>query len=309
MTPLRQRFVQDLQIRNYAPRTISTYVAAVIAFARHFGRSPEQLDAEHVRQYQLHLLGLRASWSRFNQVVSALRLLYAITLRRADMVPLIPYGKRPKVLPVVLSPDEVRRLFAVVTDPFYLLILQTSYAAGLRVSEVVRLRVTDIDAGRMVLHIRCAKGHKDRLVPLSKLLLQRLRQYWQKYRPRDFLFPGQSGTAPISIGQVQRICRQAVRASGIRKKASMHTLRHSYATHLLESGVNLVTLQKLLGHSQISTTVGYTHVEQAHLLKTGSPLDTLPIAPVSGEPPCALPPWMSEPSSAAGSQTPESPAG
>jgi integrase/recombinase XerD len=309
MTPLRQRFIQDLQIRNYAPRTISTYVAAIAAFARHAGCSPELLDAEHVRLYQLHLLGQHASWSRFNQAVSALRLLYAVTLRRADMVALIPYGKRPKVLPAVLSPDEVRRLFAAVTDLFYLLILQTSYAAGLRVSEVVRLKVSDIDAQRLVLHIRCAKGHKDRLVPLSALLLQRLRDYWQQYRPRDWLFPGQNGTAPISIGQVQRVCRQAVLASGLRKKASMHTLRHSYATHLLESGVNLVTLQKLLGHSQISTTVRYTHVEQAHLLKTGSPLDTLPVAPVSGEPPCPQPPWMSAPSCGAGSQTPESPPG
>jgi integrase/recombinase XerD len=309
MTPLRQRFIHDLQIRNYAPRTISTYVAAIAAFARHAGCSPEQLDAEHVRQYQLHLLGQRASWSRFNQAVSALRLLYSVTLRRTELVPLIPYGKKPKVLPCVLSPDEVRRLFAAVTDPFYLMLLQTSYAAGLRVSEVVRLKVTDLDAQRMVLHIRGAKGGKDRLVPLSALLLGRLRQYWRQYRPRDWLFPGQSGTAPISIGQVQRVCRQAVRACGLRKKASMHTLRHSYATHLLESGVDLVTLQKLLGHNQISTTVRYTHVEQSHLLKTISPLDTLPIAPVAGERPCPLPPWMSEPSSAAGPQTPTPPAG
>jgi integrase/recombinase XerD len=308
MTPLRQRFIHDLQIRNYAPRTISTYVAAIAAFARHAGRSPEQLDAEHVRQYQLHLLGQRASWSRFNQAVSALRLLYAVTLRRADMVPLIPYGKKPKVLPAVLSPDEIRRLFAAVTDPFYLLILQTSYAAGLRVSEVVRLKLHDIDAQRMTLHIRCAKGHKDRLVPLSEVLLGRLRQYWQQYRPRDWLFPGQDGLAPISIGQVQRVCHRAVRACGLRKKASMHTLRHSYATHLLEAGVNLVTLQKLLGHSQISTTVRYTHIEQSHLLKTVSPLDTLGLAPGAGESSCPLPPWMSAPSSAAGPQTPESPA-
>jgi integrase/recombinase XerD len=309
MTPLRQRFIHDMQIRNYASRTISTYVAAIAAFARHCGRSPEHLGAEQVRQYQLHLLEQRASWSRFNQAVSALRLLYSITLQRAELLPLIPYGKKPKTLPCVLSPDEVRRLFAAVSDPFYLLILQTSYAAGLRVSEVVRLKVSDIDAQRMVLHIRCAKGQKDRLVPLSAVLLGRLRQYWQQYRPRDWLFPGQSGTAPISIGQVQRVCRQAVRVCGLRKKASMHTLRHSYATHLLESGVNLVTLQKLLGHSQISTTVRYTHVEQSHLLKTVSPLDTLPIAPVSGEPPCPQPPWMSAPSSDAGPQTPEPPAG
>lgn len=298
MTPLRQRLIDDLRIRNYAPRTITTYVAAVARFALHFQLSPDQLHAEHVRQYQLHLLGQHASWSQFNQAVAALRFLYAITLQRPNIVTMIPYGKKPKTLPAVLSTDEVARLFGAVNDPRHRLLLQTAYAAGLRVSEVVALRVSDIDSQRMLLHVHAAKGHKDRLVPLSALLLERLRDYWRRWRPRRWLFPGQMPDTPISIGQVQRICRQAVRTAAITKKASMHTLRHSYATHLLESGTDLATLQKLLGHNQLSTTLRYTHIQQPHLQQVRSPLDTLPgLGPLPPRPPEALPCWMSEPSS------------
>lgn len=299
MTPLRQRLIDDLRLRNYAPKTITTYVAAVAHFAKHFDQSPEQLDAEAVRQYQLHLLSQGASWSRFNQAVCALRFLYRVTVQRPEPLPVLPYGKKPRTLPAVLSPEEVARLFAAVADPKHRLILQTAYAAGLRVSEVVRLQVGDIDAARMVLHIRGAKGRKDRLVPLSAVLLERLRAYGRQRRPRPWLFPGQRPGRHLCIGQVERICHRAVRAAGITKKASMHTLRHSYATHLLEGGVDLATLQKLLGHNQLSTTVRYTHVQEAHLRQVRSPLDTLPgVPPAAGggpveEPPCR----MSEPSS------------
>jgi integrase/recombinase XerD len=300
MTPLRQRFTEDLRRRNYAAKTLDVYVRCVAAFARHFGRSPEHLDAEHVRRYQLHLLGQGASWSRFNQTVCALRFLYAVTLQRPDLVRMIPFGKKPKALPAVLSQDEVRRLFDAVADPFYRLILQTAYAAGLRVSEVIRLKVGDVDAQRMVLHVRCAKGRKDRLVPLSAVLLERLRQHWRQRRPREWLFPGQTPAGHISQGQVQRVCRRAVRAAGITKRASMHTLRHSYATHLLEAGTDLATLQKLLGHNQLSTTLRYTHIQQSHLHQVVSPLDTLVAqSPCPEGQACAMPPWMSEPSCAA----------
>ncbi len=298
MTPLRQRLTDDLRIRNYAQRTISTYVAAVARFARHFHRSPDRLHAQHVRQYQLHLLAQHASWSQFNQTVAALRFFYAFTLQRHNVVTMIPYGKKPKSLPAVLSPEEVARLFDTVANRRYRLILQTAYAAGLRVSEVVGLHVGDIDAARRVLHIRNAKGHKDRLVPLSVVLLERLRDYWRQYRPRLWLFPGQTPGSHVSIGQVQRICRQAVRDAGITKKASMHTLRHSYATHLLESGTDLATLQKLLGHNQLSTTLRYTHIQELLLQQVRSPLDTLPLlAPMPPRPPQVQPCTMSEPSS------------
>jgi integrase/recombinase XerD len=299
MTPLRQRFIDDLRLRNYSARTISCYVAAVARFAAHFRLPPDQLGPEHTRQYQLHLLQQKASWSRFNQAVCALRFFFGVTLRRPEVVVAIPYGKKPKPLPCVLSADEVARLFAAAANPRDLVLLQTAYAAGLRVSEVVRLRVGDVDGRRRVLHIRCAKGRKDRLVPLSAVLLDRLRDYWRRYRPDPWLFPGRAAGGHLSVGQAQRLCHGAVRAAGIGKKASMHTLRHSYATHLLEAGTDLATLQKLLGHNQVSTTLRYAHVAQSHLLRTASPLDTLAAqSPAAGGQRCAIPPWMSEPSSA-----------
>jgi integrase/recombinase XerD len=299
MTPLRQRLIDDLRLRNYAPRTVTTYVAAVVRFARHFGRSPDQLGPEHVRQYQLHLLEQRASWCRFNQTVAALRFFYGTTLGRPEVVTVIPYGKKPKALPAVLSPDEVRRLFAAAPTPRDRLLLQTAYAAGLRLSEVICLRVEDIDARRMVLHVRAAKGRKDRLVPLSPLLLERLRGYWRQYRPGRWLFPGQTAAGHLSRGQVQRLCRRAVRAAGLTKRASMHTLRHSYATHLLEQGVDLMTLQQRLGHNQVSTTLRYTHLRQEALPRLASPLDTLATAPAEAEGLGGTPAWTSEPSSSA----------
>jgi site-specific recombinase XerD len=305
MTPLRQRLIDDLRLRNYAPRTVSTYVAAVVRFARHFGRSPDQLGAEHVRQYQLHLLEQRASWCRFNQAVAALRFFYGTTLRRPAVVTAIPYGKKPKPLPAVLSRDEVRRLLAAAATPRDRLLLQTAYACGLRLSEVVRLRVEDIDARRMVLHVRAAKGRKDRLVPLSPLLLELLRAYWRQYRPGRWLFPGQTPEGHISRGQVQRICRRAVRAAGITKKASMHTLRHSYATHLLEQGADLAAVQRLLGHNQVSTTLRYIHLRQEALPGVVSPLDTLAGAPAAAGGAGGTPAWTSEPSS---NDTPAPPA-
>jgi integrase/recombinase XerD len=274
MTPLRQRFTEDLQRRNYALRTISTYVSQILSFARHFRRSPDQLGAEELRQYQLHLLQRRVSWSAYNQAVCALRLLFGSTLQRPDVVVMIPYGKKPKSLPCVLSQPEVRQLFDVTTNPRNRLLLQTTYAAGLRVSEVVRLKMTDLDSQRMTLLVRCSKGHKDRLLPLSRALLHLLRSYWLQYRPKEWLFPGSTPAGHMSIGQAQRVCRQAVRAAGLTKKASLHTLRHSYATHLVEAGTDLPTVQKLLGHNHLSTTLLCTHISQTHLQRAASPLDT-----------------------------------
>jgi len=228
MTPLRQRLIHDLQLRNYSPKTVGCYVRCVRNFAQHFGRSPEHLDAEHVRQYQLHLIGHRCSWCRFNQTVCALRFFYKVTLDQPDTVVMIPFGKRPRALPAVLSPDEVRRLFdAAAGLPWLLMLLQTTYACGLRLGEVLRLKVTDIDSSRMVVHVRCAKGRKDRLVPLSATLLTLLRDYWKRYRVRGWLFPGRHHGKPLNVGSVQRLFRRLVLACGISKKASMHTLRHS----------------------------------------------------------------------------------
>jgi integrase/recombinase XerD len=275
MTPLRQRYIHDMQLRNYAEKTIQSYQGAVARFALHFGKPPDSLGAEEIRSYQLHLLQQHVSWSTFNIAVSALRLFYAITLQQPGLVSYIPYGKKPRTLPTVLSQEEVRRLFLALSNDRDRLFLETAYAAGLRVSEVVRLKVADIDSQRMVLHIRQAKGHKDRQVPLSPVLLDKLRTYWRAYRPADWLFPGRNSQHHRSIASVQRICYRAARSAALTKPVSMHTLRHSYATHLLEAGTDLLTIQKLLGHKNIQTTIRYTHVQQLHLQNTPSPLDAL----------------------------------
>lgn len=282
MTPLRQRFADDLRLRNYSPRTVEAYVSAVARFAKHFGRCPEQLGPDEIRAYQLHLIDHEhASWSRFNQVVSALRLLYRLTLGRPDVVAMVPFGKRPKTLPAVLSRDEVLRLFAALPEGRLRPLVRTAYACGLRVGEVVRLRLRDVDSGRHVLHVRQGKGGKDRLVPLSALLLEELRAYWRRYRPADWLFPGQGGSGPVCIGTVQRAFARLVRPLGLGKPVSMHTLRHSYATHLLEAGVDVVTLQRLLGHRSLSTTARYLHLSTQHLARLASPLDALLAVPAA----------------------------
>jgi integrase/recombinase XerD len=284
MTPLRQRFIDDLRLRNYAPRTIETYVAGVVRFARHFGRSPDLLGPEDVRAFQLHLVASHASWSLFNQTVCALRFFYGITLQRPEQVPFIPFGKRPKTLPSVLGPDEVLRLFQAAQPGRDRVLLQVAYACGLRISELLSLRVGDIDSSRMVLNIRQGKGRKDRLVPLSQRLLDELRDYWRQYRPTTYLFPGARPDVPMSASNIQRLCQGLVADAGLTKRCTPHTLRHSYATHLLEAGVDIVTLQHLLGHNSLHTTARYLHVRSAHLRHTPSLLDLLALPPTASTP-------------------------
>lgn len=274
MTSLRQRFIDDLRLRNYARRTIDTYVGRVAAFAKHFGRSPELLGPEEVRVFQLHLLERRLSWSSFNQAVCALRFLYGTTLGRPEQLPMIPFGKKPKTLPSVLSPDEVLRLLEAAAGRDRVL-LQVAYGCGLRLNELLHLRVSDIDSGRMVMHVRQGKGAKDRLVPLSVCLLQNLRAYWWQHRPRTWLFPGQRSDQTMSGGNVQRRFARLVKRVGLTKRCSLHTLRHSYATHLLEAGVDVLTLKTLLGHSTLQTTARYLHLSTERLQQTPSLLDLL----------------------------------
>jgi integrase/recombinase XerD len=275
MTPLRQRFIDDLRLRNYARRTIDTYVGQVASFARHFGRSPEVLGPDNVRAYQLHLLQRRVSWSTFNQAVCALRFLYRTTLGRPDDLPFIPFGKRPRTLPSVLSPDEVLRLIDAAPPGRDRILLQVAYGCGLRLSELLHLRVTDIDSARMVLHVRQGKGAKDRLVPLSLRLLQELRAYWLLGRPQTWLFPGHTADGTLTSSNVQRRFGRLVKKVGLTKHCSMHTLRHSYATHLLEAGVDVLTLKALMGHSSLQTTARYLHISTQRLHQTPSLLDLL----------------------------------
>jgi integrase/recombinase XerD len=278
MTALRQRLIEDLKVRNYSPRTVQAYVAAVAKLAKHFGKPPDQLTGEDVRAFQVQLLAQQTSWSQFNQIVCGLRFLYRTTLGRADMVHMLPYGKKRRRLPVVLSVDEVAQLLEAARPGRERILLQTAYACGLRISELLHLQVTDIDSARMVVNVRQGKGGKDRQVPLSARLLVELRQWWCRHRTRPWLFPGctrQTAHQPMNATSVGRMCQQVVARAGLRKRASFHTLRHSYATHLLEAGVDVVTLQKLLGHSSLSTTAHYLHVSR-HRLQTLPDLLALP---------------------------------
>jgi site-specific recombinase XerD len=268
--------IQDLRIRNRSPHTQRNYVHHVAAFARHFGRSPEELGPEHIRAYQVHLAEERGiSFSTFNIAVCALRFLYRVTLRKDWAVERIPYAKPARTLPVVLAPEEVQRLLAVVKNPKHRCILMVAYSGGLRVSEVSRLRVADIDSKRMVIHVRAAKGRKDRFVPLSPLLLRELRSYWRQERPENYLFPGRTPLCPITTGSIREICHSAAQKAKLGKRVTPHTLRHSFATHLLENGADTRTIQMLLGHGSLRTTTRYTHVSTEKLRSVKTPLDLL----------------------------------
>jgi site-specific recombinase XerD len=279
VTPLRQRLIDDLRIRNYAPRTIQGYVAAVAKLARHFGRSPDQLGPDDLRAFQVHLVNAGASWSQFNRITCGLRFFYAYTLGRPDAVPFLPFGKRPRRLPVVLSPGEVAVLLDAARPGRDRVLLQTSYACGLRIGELLRLEVTDIDSARMVVVVRQGKGAKDRQVPLSLRLLGELRDYWSAARPRPWLFPGGVAGRPLHPGTVQRMFRRVRQRAGLAKAATVHTLRHSFATHLLEAGVDLFTLKALMGHQSLATTALYLHVSRRLLERTPSLLDLIAVPP------------------------------
>lgn len=279
MTALRQRMIDDLKLRNYSPRTIETYVSRVAAFARFHGRAPDQLGPEDVRRFQMHMLKAGTSWSLFNQSVCALKFLYRVTLRVSWSVEQIPYGRKPRPLPVVLSQDEVVRLIEAVPHVVYRMALLTTYAAGLRISETLALRAEHIDSARMLVHVELGKGQKPRLVPLSEVLLRKLRAYWRDQRPKvpgsTWLFPSDDPAKAIHPTTIEKACRLARGTAGLSKHATPHTLRHCYATHALEAGVDLRTVQALLGHACLSTTAIYTHVQRKLVTATRSPLDAI----------------------------------
>lgn len=275
MTPLRQRLIEDLRIRNRAQRTIDTYVRLVARFARFHGRSPAVLGREDVRSYQVHLIERETSWCVVNQTMSALRFLYNVTLERDWPVERLPYCKRPKRLPLVISPEEVLLFLRSVEELKYRMALTTAYGSGLRISEILQLRVEDIDSARMLIHVRRGKGDKERVVPLSKVLLEQLRAYWLVGRPRPWLFPGRDPVKPVLAETILEACRQAREVAGLRQRITPHTLRHCYATHLLEAGTDLRTVQVLLGHASLSTTAIYTHVQRKLIETTCSPLDLI----------------------------------
>jgi integrase/recombinase XerD len=283
MTPLRQRMIQDMTLRNLAPGTIKAYVRCVAHFARYFHCSPERLGPEHVRTFMLHLLDeRRISPGLANQYRFALRFLYRVTLGRDGVADAMVSAKTPHKLPVVLSPDEVARFLGAIRNLKHRTILTAAYAGGLRISEVIQLRVDDIDSQRMVIRLRQAKGRKDRYVMLAPRLLELLRQYWKVQRPRGYLFPGAKPGEPITQDAVRYAYLTARRKSGLDKRVTTHTLRHSFATHLLEGGTDLRTIQVLLGHRSLGTTPLYTHVATAALPSIESPLERLQLPSEGG---------------------------
>jgi integrase/recombinase XerD len=247
MTPLRRRMIEDMTLRNFTQQTIDSYVQCIARFARYFKPSPEHLSPEHVRAYLVYLVQeRRVSLSYYKQTRSALRFLYRITLGRNDVPDAIPPVKQPRTLPIVLSPLKVARFFAAIRNIKHRAIVMTAYAGGLRVSEVTQLQVADIDSQRMVIRVRQGKGRKDRYVMLSPRLLEILRTYWKAVRPRDYLFPGASLDRPITTGSIKKVCQRARKSAGLAKNITAHTMRHSFATHLLEGGTDLRTIQVLL---------------------------------------------------------------
>ena len=275
ISPLRRRMIEDMTVRNLSPATQRSYLHAVSKFSRHFGRSPDLLGIEDVRAFQVFLVSQGISWPALNQTVCALRFFYDVTLDRAEIPERIAYARTPRKLPVILSADEVVRFLEAVPSLKARTALTAAYGAGLRASEAVSLKIGDIDSDRMLIQIRHGKGARDRTVMLSPQLLTILRTYWRLARPKEWLFPGRDDKKPIDVQVLHAACRSATKAAGLTKRVSVHTLRHSFATHLLESGVDIRIIQVLLGHKSLSTTARYTQVASTTIAKTQSPLERL----------------------------------
>jgi len=282
MTPLRQRMIADMQLRGLTPETQRNYIHHVAGFAQYFGKSPEFLDIEAIRQYQLYLLNERKfSPETINQYLSSIKFLYLKTLEMPWTDEYFPRIRRPHKLPLVLSQEEVLAFFDHIPSLKYRAVLMTCYGAGLRVSEAVALKVAAIDSKRMLIRVEQGKGHKDRYAMLSPRLLEVLRRYYRAARPRgDYLFPSWRKDRHLCTTSVQLACREAALRAGIHKRVTVHSLRHAFATHLLENGTDIRIIQVLLGHSQIHTTARYAAVSPQVVAATVSPLDKLePPAP------------------------------
>jgi integrase/recombinase XerD len=278
MTPLRQRMIEDMQIRNLSPLTQDSYVRQVSLFARHFGKSPDQLSHDDIRTYQIYLTNeKKLSPGSILVAVAAIRFFYKITLKKEwTFDEAIPTCKKPQKLPTILSPEEVLQLLACVQNIKQRTILTTCYAAGLRISEAVCLTPAAIDSRRMVIRVEQGKGQKDRYVMLSPKLLEILRNYWVSVRPKEWLFPGDHLGQPITRFAVEKACLSAHRLSGLTKPATPHSLRHAFAVHLLESGTDVRTIQLLLGHRSLATTARYLRIATSKVCSTSSPLDLPP---------------------------------
>jgi site-specific recombinase XerD len=275
MSPLRKQMQADMVLRGLASRTQEAYIGAVAGLARYYKRSPEFLTQEEVQKYLLHLIEERKwAWSSTNQAACALRFFFHVTLKQPDTSFLIPSRKTPSKLPEILSRSEVDRIIGACTCLRHRALLMTIYAGGLRVTEACSLKVADIDSARMMIRVTNGKGGKDRYTLLSTQLLDTLRLHWQATRPVQWLFPKADGSKPINVSQVQKMFHAAKRRAGVKKQGGIHGLRHAFATHLLDAGVDIHTIGRLMGHDQITTTARYLHVRQ-QVAAADSPLDLL----------------------------------
>ncbi len=276
MSELRQQMIDAMVLRGFADRTQTSYVAAVRGLAKHFHRSPDELSNADVQQFLLHHLNDGTwSYSTCNLTLNAVRFLFREVLKRSPNEICLPGPKQPQRLPEILSREEVVRLLDAAKEPKYRVLLMTTYAAGLRVSEVCGLHVRDIDSDRMTIRVNQGKGGRDRYTLLSNALLDQLRRYWQTYRPREWLFVRTDGVSPMSIGTAQKVFYAARNRAGIKKRIGIHGLRHAFATHLMESGVDINTIQRLMGHRSVRTTMRYFHLSQGRISGTHSPFELL----------------------------------
>ena len=275
ISPLRRRMIEDMTIRKFAPRTQEGYIRAVKNFSAFLGASPDQASFEDVRRYQLHLVSSGTGVPTINHSLTALRFLFMVTLHKPGVVIHLPFVREARRLPVVLSPEEVARLLCAAPGLKYKATLSVAYGAGLRASEIISLKVADIDSQRMVIRVEQGKGRKDRYVMLSPSLLDLLRVWWKTARPQGWLFPGQNPVNPLTTRQLNRACHAAAQVAEIDKPVSLHTLRHSFATHRLEQNIDIRVIQVLLGHHKLDTTALYTRVATKTIREVMSPLDHL----------------------------------
>ena len=285
MSPLRRRMIEDMTIRKIAPKTQQGYIRTIKNLAAFLGRSPDTASFEDIRRFQLHLATRGTSTPMRNQTVAALRFFFRVTLKRYAIVEHTAFIHEPRRLPMVLSPEEVARLIDAAPELKYKAALSVAYGAGLRASEVVSLKISDIDSKRMIIRVEQGKGRKDRNVMLSPLLLELLRAWWHAGRPQGWLFPGQNRVNPLTTRQLNRACHAAVHMADIKKRVSLHTLRHSFASHLLEQNTDIRVIQVLLGHAKLETTALYTHVATKTIRKVMSPLEHIARKLKKAEPP------------------------
>jgi site-specific recombinase XerD len=276
MGELRKQMDGDLVVRGMAVRTREAYLGAVAGLAKHYGRRPDRINETEVQNYLLHLIEKRRlSWSSCNVAAQGLKFFYRVTLKRSEAQFGIPTARAPQKLPQILAREEVARLIDLTANPKHRAMLMTAYGAGLRLNEICHLKVTDIDSARMTIRVEQGKGAKDRYTLLSPRLLAELRRYWAAYRPSPWLFAGRDPALRVSDTTLQRVYKAAKARAGITKQGGIHALRHAFATHMLEAGVDIHTIQRLMGHGHISSTLRYFHLARRHLANTPSPLELL----------------------------------